>query len=113
MGVTDVQYPRDGCVYSFQKVDDRPTREFKINRARRLSRRIHFHFGVEIGDDVLEGGDRLLNSRDLHQFPAADWTIAVLQRDDQIPPLLLELDKRQTVVRQMSHHGSSSPEIEP
>jgi hypothetical protein len=26
-----------------------------------------------------------------------------LQRDNQIPPLLLELNKRQTMVRQMSH----------
>jgi hypothetical protein len=26
-----------------------------------------------------------------------------LQRDNQIPPLLLELHKRQTVIRQMSH----------
>ena len=106
-----MQYPHERQVYSFQKIDDRPAVEFEINRGR-LCRRIHLHFGVEIGDDVLEGGDRLLDSRDLHQFPAADWTIAVLQRDNQIPPLFLELNKRQTVVRQMSHHGSSSPEIE-
>jgi hypothetical protein len=29
--------------------------------------------------------------------------VAILQGDNQIPPLLLELDKRQTVVGQMSH----------
>jgi hypothetical protein len=30
-----------------------------------------------------------------------------LQRDNQIPPLFLKLNKRQTMVRQMSHHVSS------
>ena len=60
----------------------------------RLRPRFHFHFGIEIGDDLLEGRDRLLDRRDLHQFPAADRPVAVLQRDDQIPPLLLKLNKR-------------------
>jgi hypothetical protein len=62
-----------------------------------------FHFGVEVGDNVLESRDGLLDRRDLHQLPAADRAVAVLQRDNQIPPLLLELNKRQTVVWQMSH----------
>src|ERR1700730_2400149 len=60
----------------------------------RLRRRFHFHFGVEVGNDILEGGDRLLNGSDLHQFPAANRAVALLQRDNQIPPLLLELNKR-------------------
>jgi hypothetical protein len=30
-----------------------------------------------------------------------------LQRDNQIPPLLLELNERQTMIRQMSHEYSS------
>ena len=63
--------------------------EREISRLRR-----RFHFGVEVGDDVLECRDRLLNRGDLHQFPAADRTVAILQRDDQIPPLLLELNER-------------------
>ena len=54
----------------------------------------HFSFGVEIGDDVLECRDGLLNRGDLHQFPAADRTVAILQRDNQIPALLLKLNKR-------------------
>src|SRR6478672_12019317 len=57
-------------------------------------RRFHFHFGVEIGDDVLERRDRLLDRRDLHQFPARDRTAAILQRYDQVAPLLLKLNKR-------------------
>ena len=69
----------------------------ELNLAFRLRRR--FHFSVEVGDDVLECRDRLLNRGDLHQFPAADRAVAVLQRDNQIPPLLLELNERQTVVR--------------
>src|SRR5260370_35256281 len=32
-----------------------------------------------------------------------------MRGDTQCPPLLLELDKRQTVVRQMSHDGGSHP----
>jgi len=32
-----------------------------------------------------------------------------LQRDNQVPPLLLELDKRQTMVRQVSHHDVFHP----
>jgi hypothetical protein len=52
-----------------------------------------FQLGVEVGDDVLECRDRLLNRRNLHQFPAADRAVAILQRDDQIPPLLLKLNK--------------------
>src|SRR5712672_2638164 len=57
-------------------------------------RGFHFHFGVEIGDDVLERRDRLLDRGDLHQFPARDRTAAILQRDDEIAPLLLKLNKR-------------------
>src|SRR6266480_1606298 len=53
-----------------------------------------FHFSVEVGDDILECRDRLLDRRDLHQFPAADRAVAILQRDDQIPTLLLQLNKR-------------------
>lgn len=64
-----------------------------------------FYFGVEIGNDVLERGDRLLHGGNLHQFPAVDRAVAVLQRDDQIPPLLLELNQRQTMIRQMFHDG--------
>ena len=58
-----------------------------------------FHLGIEIGDHIFERRNRLLNSRNLNQLPACHRAFAVLQRDDQIPPLLLELDKRQTVIR--------------
>jgi hypothetical protein len=58
-----------------------------------------FHFCVEIRDNILERRDRLLNRGDLHQLPAADRPIAVLQRDNQIPPLFLKLNERQTVIR--------------
>src|SRR5216684_4930962 len=68
-----------------------------------------FHFSIEISDDVLECRDRLLNRGNLHQLPAADRAVAILQGDNQIPPLLFELNKRQTVVRQMSHHGHFQP----
>src|SRR4029077_16904350 len=83
---------------------------FRTSRRGRLRRRLEL--GVEVGNDVLEGGNGLLNRRDLHHIPAPNWAVAVLQRDDQIPPLLLELDKRQTVVGQMSHHGVPTPCIE-
>ena len=56
--------------------------------------RFHFHFGIEVGDDVLECLDRLLDRCDLHQLPVLDRPVAILQRDDQIPPLLLKLNKR-------------------
>ena len=32
-------------------------------------RRFHFHFGIEIGDDILECLDGLLDSSNLHQLP--------------------------------------------
>ncbi len=38
-----------------------------------------------------------------------DRSTAVLQRDDQIPTLLLELNERQTVIRQMSRHDGPGP----
>ena len=57
-------------------------------------RRFHFHFGIEIGDDVLKRRDRLLERRDLHQFPARNRTAAILQRDDEIATLLFKLNKR-------------------
>ena len=63
-----------------------------------------FHFGIKIGDDVLEGGDRLLNRGDLHQFPAVDRAVALLQPYHQIAPLFLELDQRQPVIRERFHH---------
>ena len=65
-----------------------------MRRAIGPGRRFHFHFGIEIGDDVLERRDRLLDRRDLHQFPARDRTAAILQRDDKVAPLLLKLNKR-------------------
>ena len=55
------------------------------------------------------GSHFLLNRGDLHQLPAADRTIAVLQRDHQVAALLLELNQRQAVVGQCSHHDRSSP----
>ena len=57
-------------------------------------RRFHFHFSIEIGDDVLECRDRLLDRRDLHQFPARYRTAAILQRYDQVAALLFKLNKR-------------------
>ena len=75
----------------------------QAGRGIRPALRRRFHFGVEVGDDVLECRNRLLNRGDLHQFPAADRAVAVLQCDNQIPPLLLELNKRQTVIGQISH----------
>ena len=63
-----------------------------IETERALGRR--FQFGIEVGNDILECGDGLLNRRDLHQLPAADRAVAVLQGDDQIPSLLLKLNKR-------------------
>jgi hypothetical protein len=81
----------------------------QVQEAKRLRRR--FHFGVEIGDHILERGNRLLNCSDLHQLPPADRAIAVLQSDYEIPPLLLELYKRQTVVRQVSQHDPSTPQL--
>ena len=62
------------------------------NRTNRL--RGGLHFSVEVRDNILESRDGLLNRRDLHQFPAADRAVAVLQRDNQIPPLLLKLNQR-------------------
>src|SRR5437763_639963 len=56
-------------------------------------------FRALFGADLLECRDRLLNRGDLHQLPAADRAVAVLQGDDQIPPLFLQLNERQAVVR--------------
>ncbi|MEP6838677.1 MAG: hypothetical protein ABJA75_11515, partial [Bradyrhizobium sp.] len=68
----------------------------RLNRpaSDRSGRRFHFQFGIEIGDDLLEGQNRGLNRGDLHQFQAADRSTAVLQRYDQIPSLFLKLNKR-------------------
>jgi hypothetical protein len=53
-----------------------------------------FQLGIEVSDDVLECRDRLLDRRNLDQLPAADRGVAILHRDDQIPALLLKLNKR-------------------
>jgi hypothetical protein len=55
--------------------------------------RRRFHFSIEVGNDVLECRYRLLNRGDLHQFPAADRAVAILQPDNQVPALLLKLNK--------------------
>ena len=57
-------------------------------------RSFHLDFRVEIVDDILERRDRLLDRRDLHQFPARNRAAAILQRDDEIAPLFLELNER-------------------
>jgi hypothetical protein len=53
-----------------------------------------FQFRIEVGNDVLEGRDCLLNRGNLHQFPAAHRTPAVLERDNEVPALFLKLNKR-------------------
>ncbi len=60
-------------------------------RLRKLGR--GFHLGVEVGYDVLKCRDRLLDRSNLHQLPAGDRAVAILQRDNEIPPLLLKLNK--------------------
>ncbi len=49
-------------------------------------------FSIQIGDNFLECRDRLLNSGNLHQFPAAHGAASILQRNNQISPLLLQLN---------------------
>jgi len=71
--------------------------------------RRRFHFRIEVQNDFLASRDRLLNRCNLHQFPTANRTVAILQRHDQIPALLFELNKRQTVVSKMSHHDVFQP----
>ncbi|HKS18499.1 MAG TPA: hypothetical protein VJS63_04730 [Bradyrhizobium sp.] len=51
-------------------------------------------FGIEIGNDVLERRNRLLDGRNLHQLPTANRAIAILKRNDQVSPLLLKLNQR-------------------
>ena len=53
-----------------------------------------FQLGIEVGDDLLERLDRLLDRGNLHQLPARDRASAVLQGDDEVTPLLLELNER-------------------
>jgi hypothetical protein len=73
--------------------------------------RRRFHFRIEIGDDVLERRDRLLDRGDLHQFPAVDRAVALLQRDHQVAPLLLELNQRQPVIHKRFHHDVPRPSV--
>ena len=70
-----------------------------------LGRGVHLGFGIEVGDHFLEGGNRLLHGRDLHQLPAIDRPVAILQGDDEIAALFLQLDQRQAVIGQIFHHG--------
>src|SRR5215469_7229637 len=49
--------------------------------------------GIAVGDDVLERLDRLLDGGDLHQLPARHRTVSVLQSNNQVAPLLLELNQ--------------------
>ncbi|HEX2363845.1 MAG TPA: hypothetical protein VHJ00_02300, partial [Bradyrhizobium sp.] len=53
-----------------------------------------FQLGIEVGNNLLECLDGLLDRGDLHQLPARDRARAVLQGDDQVAPLLLELNER-------------------
>ena len=64
-----------------------PNRRVRVTLYKDVSR-------IEIGDNVLECRDRLLDRRDLHQFPARDRTAAILQRYDQVAALLFKLNKR-------------------
>jgi len=52
-----------------------------------------FQLGVEVGDDVLECRNRLLNRRNLHQFPPLTGPLRFCSATIQVPPLLLELNK--------------------
>jgi hypothetical protein len=49
----------------------------------------------------------LLHGCDLQKLPATDWAGVSLQRDDQLASLLLELDKRQTMIGDKAHRKTS------
>src|SRR5207253_8233519 len=66
-----------------------------------------FHLRVEIGDDVLERRDRLLHGGDLHQFPAVDRAVTLLQGHHEVAPVLLKLHQRQAMVGKRSYHRIS------
>ena len=58
-----MEYPRETQLY-------RPDRKERCAARRRPKNRLRrgFHFRVEVGNDVLEGRDRLLNRGNLHQL---------------------------------------------
>ncbi|WP_339028203.1 hypothetical protein WI604_25555 [Bradyrhizobium symbiodeficiens] len=62
-------------------------------RERRSGRAVK-HLGIEIRDDVLEGRDRLLNGCDLQKVLVTNRPDAILKRNDEFTPPLLQLDKR-------------------
>ena len=53
--------------------------------------------------NFLASRDDLLKCSDLHQLPAANRTARSLQGDDQVSPLLSELDQREPVINQLVH----------
>src|ERR1700759_1896558 len=74
-----------------------------------LGRGVHLGFGIEVGDHFLEGGNRLLHGRDLHQLPAIDRPVAILRGDDEIAALFLQRNQRQAVIRPILYPGIKSP----
>src|SRR6185312_2489766 len=68
-----------------------------------------FQLGIEVGDHVLERLDRLLDRSNLHQLPATDRPIAILQGNDEVASLLLQLNQWQAMVRQIAHRSAPTP----
>src|SRR6478736_4012828 len=63
-------------------------------------------FGVDIGDDFLRGGNRLLDRGDLVQLRRVDGVSVLAKRENHLAAHFLQPDQRQPVVRQR-HHGPS------
>jgi len=68
-----------------------------------LKHRACFGLCVEIIENLLAGPDDLLERSDLHQLPPADRAARSLQGDDQVSPLLSELDEWEPVINQLVH----------
>ena len=54
--------------------------------------------GVQVNNNGLNGGNRLLNRCDLCNLPFGDRTLSAHQRNNQVTALLLELNERQSVI---------------
>src|ERR1700739_4249110 len=65
--------------------------------------------GIEFGNHLLKCGNGLLYRGNLHQLPSTHRAAAILQGADKVAPLLLELNERQAVIRQISHRDTPPP----
>ncbi len=87
--------------------DAMPAEDLKWKPAPSDRLTVRVDLAIQIRNNVFECGDGLLDRGDLFEFVVSNRSDTISERDDKFSSVLLQLDKRQTMVWWVLHLGFS------